>query len=62
MSASGSRPSDSRLISGLKIDTTIHMLRSVFGKTPLFCSSMKFAELSNPEMPSIAAANPKNSA
>ena len=30
-----------KLMSGLKIATAIHMLRSVFGKTPFFCSSMK---------------------
>jgi hypothetical protein len=37
-------------------------LRSVFEKTPGFCSSTKFAELSNPEIPSMAAENPKNKA
>ena len=35
--ASGKRPSESKLISGLKTATAIHMLRSVFGKTPVFC-------------------------
>ena len=55
-------PSESRLISGLKTATAIHMLRSVFGKTPGFCSSMKLAELSKPLMPSMAAAKPKKSA
>ena len=46
-------------ITGLKMVTAIHMLRSVFGKTPSACSSTKFAELSNPEIPRRAAANPK---
>ena len=38
------------------------MLRSVLGKTSSACSSTKFAELSNPEMPSMEAAKPKKSA
>ena len=42
--------------------TATHMLRSVLGKTPSACSSTKLAELSNPEMPSIAAEKPKKSA
>ena len=49
-------------ISGFKMVTASHIFRSVFGKTPFFCSSTKFAELSNPEIPSIAALNPKNKA
>ena len=49
-------------MSGLKNVTASHMLRSVFGKTPGFCSSMKFAELSKPLIPSIPAAKPKKSA
>jgi len=62
MTSSGRIPRDSRLISGLKTLTAAHMLRSVLGKTPGFCSSMKLAELSNPLIPSIAEANPRNSA
>ncbi len=49
-------------MSGLNTSTAIHMLRSVLGKTPVFCSSMKLAELSNPLIPSMAAAKPKNRA
>ena len=38
------------------------MLRSVFGNTPCSCSSTKFAELSKPEIPNIAAEKPKKRA
>ena len=61
-SCSGSSPIANRAISGLNTATAIHMLRRVFGNTPGRCSSMKFAELSKPLMPSIPAQNPKNSA
>ena len=47
---------------GLKTATATHMLRSVLGKTPGFCSSMKLAELSKPLMPSMAAAKPNKRA
>jgi hypothetical protein len=36
-------------IKGLRTETAIHMFFKVFGKTPLSCSSTKFAELSNPK-------------
>jgi hypothetical protein len=49
-------------MSGLKTATATHMLRRVLGKTPSFCSSTKFAELSNPLMPSSAAEKPKKRA
>jgi len=32
------------------------------GKTPFFCSYTKLAELSKPEIPSMAALKPKNKA
>ena len=51
-----------KAIRGLKTLTTSHILRSVLGNTPGACSSTKFAELSNPDMPSMAAENPKNKA
>ena len=46
-------------MAGLRTLTVIHMLRRVFVKIPSACSSTKFAELSKPEIPSIAAAKPK---
>ena len=47
---------------GLKKLTATHMLRRVLGNTPGACSSTKLAELSKPEIPSMAAAKPKKSA
>ncbi len=38
------------------------MLRNVLGKTWGCCSSTKLAELSNPDIPSMAAEKPKNNA
>jgi hypothetical protein len=42
--------------------TASYMLRKVKRKTPERCYSTKFAELSNPLTPSIAADTPKNRA
>ena len=52
----------SKLMSGLKTATAIHILRSVLGNTVGSCSSMKFADVSKPLMPSSATEKPKNSA
>ncbi len=52
----------SNAITGLKKLTTAHMFLSVLEETPGCCSSTKLAELSNPEMPSIAAEKPRKSA
>ena len=49
-------------MSGLNTATAIHMFRRVFGNTPSFCTSMKFAELSKPLIPKRPAAKPKNNA
>lgn len=43
----------------LIMDTLIHMFVRVLGKTPGFCSSTKFAEVSKPETPSMAEEKPK---
>jgi len=43
-----------------RIVTAYHILRSVFGNTPGFCSSTKLAELSKPLTPSMALENPRN--
>jgi hypothetical protein len=51
-----------RQINGLKMVTASYMLRKVKRKTPERCYSTKFAELSNPLTPSIAADTPKNRA
>ncbi|MNL26935.1 hypothetical protein D3C87_1484980 [compost metagenome] len=61
-SVSGITLINSMAITGLKKLTIAHMLRSVFGKTPDSCSSTKLAELSKPEIPSIAAENPRKRA
>ena len=60
--ASGSTAMATKANNGLNTVTTTHILRSVFWNTPGACSSTKLAELSNPEMPSMAALNPKNNA
>lgn len=52
----------SKAKTGLKKLTMPHILRKVFLKTPCSCSSTKLAELSKPEIPNIAAENPKNNA
>ena len=50
-----------RAMSGLMMLTAVHMFRSVLGNTPGCCSSTKLAELSKPEMPSMAVLNPRKS-
>ena len=47
-------------IRGLSIVTKIHIFLNVFGKTHFFCSSIKLAELSNPDIQSIDTENHKN--
>ena len=49
-------------MAGLKKLTIAHILRSVFGNTPCCCSSTKLAELSKPDIPNMAAENPRNKA
>ena len=58
MVARGRRPRARSARRGLNTETAPHMLRSVLEKTPSFCSSMKFAELSKPLIPNMAAAKP----
>ena len=49
--ARGKRKRESNERIGLSIATKIHMFLNVFGKTPGFCSSTKFALVSNPVIP-----------
>ena len=49
-------------IKGFRMETATHIFLIVFGKTPRSCSSTKLAELSKPEIPSMAALKPKKRA
>ncbi len=58
MSLIGKTANERKDMVGLSSVAEMIMFRSVLGYTPASCSSIKLADVSNPEMPNMAEENP----